>query len=154
FFWKHNVLRFVAPFDHARGPWFYLPGLALGLLPWTLLAPGLVLLLARRTGRAAARRPAELGFVLFSFAWMLLFFSAAGSKRPTWLLPALPPLALALGWYVHACSPRWKALLKRGSRLAAACSGAVLAGGLGVALAATFLHVVKPQVGLTLAGVA
>jgi 4-amino-4-deoxy-L-arabinose transferase-like glycosyltransferase len=152
FFWKHNVVRFLAPFDHARPAWFYLPGLLVGLLPWTLLLPGLVLLLSKRGARAAARRPGALGFVLGSFVWMLLFFSAAGCKRPTYLLPALPPLALALGWYIHVRAPGFSFLCRRGSRLAAASVLVVLIAGLGVALAAMAVQFVKPHVGLALAG--
>ena len=38
FFWEHNILRFVQPFDHQRGVWFYMPVLALGLLPCSLFA--------------------------------------------------------------------------------------------------------------------
>jgi dolichol-phosphate mannosyltransferase len=154
FFWRHNVVRFVAPFDHAGPVWFYLPGLLAGMAPWTLLLPGLALLLARRGARSAARRPGSLGFVLASFAWMLLFFSAAGCKRPTYVLPALPPLALALGWYVGLCAPSWRLLCRRGSRLASAAAVLALAGALGVALTATALAVVKPHAGLTLAGLA
>jgi 4-amino-4-deoxy-L-arabinose transferase-like glycosyltransferase len=154
FFWKHNLVRFVTPFDHARPAWFYLPGLLTGLLPWSLLLPGLGMLLLSRSRRAPARRPAALGVVLFSFAWILLFFSAAGCKRPTYLLPALPPLALALGWYVHVRAPSWRMLCRRGSRLAMAGSVAVLVVLLGISLAATGLNVVKPHAGLALAGLA
>jgi hypothetical protein len=32
----------------------------------------------------------------------LLFFSASGCKRPSYILPAMPPLALALGCYIDA----------------------------------------------------
>ncbi len=154
FFWKHNVVRFLAPFDHARPAWFYFPGLLAGLLSWTLLLPGLAMLLLRRSTRSAVRRPSALGFVLFSFAWMLLFFSAAGCKHPTYLLPALPPLALALGWYVHLRAPSWGELCRRGSRLAMAGASVVLLAGLGVSLTAGLMHVIKPQLALVLAGMA
>src|SRR5262249_36387118 len=40
FFWRHNIVRFVAPFDHEGPPWYYLPGLLVGLLPAALLLPG------------------------------------------------------------------------------------------------------------------
>ncbi len=153
FFWKHNVLRFVAPFDHVQPVWYYLPGLLGGLMPWTLLVPGLALVLLRRSPRSARRRPAALGFFLLSFSWMLLFFSAAGCKRPTYLLPALPPLALALGWYVHLRAPSWRDLCLRGSRLAVASGVVVLLAGLGVSLTAAYLHFIVPQAGLVLAGV-
>jgi hypothetical protein len=85
---------------------------------------------------------------------MLVFFSAAGCKRPTYLLPALPPLALALGWYVHLRAPAWRLLYRRGSRLATTNAVVVVASGLAVALTATALQVIKLHVGLVLAGAA
>src|SRR5262249_6503485 len=39
FFWKHNIERFVTPFDHQEPFWFYLPEILGGMLPWTLLLP-------------------------------------------------------------------------------------------------------------------
>jgi dolichol-phosphate mannosyltransferase len=151
FFWKHNVLRFVAPFDHAEPPWFYLPGLLLGMLPWTLLLPPLALSLFRRL--RPFKPPDEpsnpgvrihtlglengLGFFLVAFLWCLLFFSLAGCKRPSYVLPAMPPLALALGCYLDATLPRERlrragmALLRHGSRLAYHATLLVL--GLGIA---------------------
>ena len=84
FFWRHNVVRFLAPFDHAEPWWFHLPGLLLGMCPWVLLLPGMV-------------RQQSLRFLLLTSGWCLLFFSLAGCKRAVYILPALPPLALALG---------------------------------------------------------
>ncbi len=152
FFWTHNVVRFVAPFDHAKPIWFYLPGLAVGLLPWVLLLPGLAGLLLARGATAGERRPAALGFTLASFAWALLFFSAAGCKRPTYLLPALPPLALALGWYLQQGAPA--ALWRRASLSAGAACAVVLGGGAALALAACWLGVIPPRAGYALAGAA
>jgi dolichol-phosphate mannosyltransferase len=105
FFWRHNLVRYVAPFDHAKPVWFHLPGLLLGMLPWTLLLPGLLRCLARHAARTAARRPAALGFFLLAFVWELLFYSLAGCKRAVYILPALPPLTLALGCYLDAVVP-------------------------------------------------
>jgi 4-amino-4-deoxy-L-arabinose transferase-like glycosyltransferase len=124
FFWFHNVVRFAAPFDHARPIWFYLPQLVLGLLPWTLLLVPLVRLLGRRRWSVASRRPGALGFALVTFAWGLAFFSIAGSKRPVYLVPVLPPLALALGCYLDIAVPRrrlapaWDWLVRHRSALA------------------------------------
>jgi dolichol-phosphate mannosyltransferase len=44
----------------------------------------------------------DLGFILLAGIWSLLFFSAAACKRPCYILPIMPPLALALGCYVAA----------------------------------------------------
>src|SRR5262249_17621370 len=37
FFWFHNVVRFVQPFDHQGPVWQYLPGFLVGMMPWALL---------------------------------------------------------------------------------------------------------------------
>lgn len=103
FFWFHNVKRFAAPFDHAKPVWTYLPQLALGLLPWGLFLLPMIAWLRQRN----ARRPAALGFVLVAFSWGLLFFSLSGSKRPVYLVPLLPPIALALGCVMVRLLPRF-----------------------------------------------
>jgi 4-amino-4-deoxy-L-arabinose transferase-like glycosyltransferase len=119
FFWRHNITRFVAPFDHAEPFWFYLPGLLLGTLPWCLLVPGFVAWLlasngnrnrneapvrqrCKRTCWRAWRRlracPPALGFWILAFAWCMLFFSCSGCKRAVYIVPAFPPLTMVLGW--------------------------------------------------------
>ena len=124
FFWFHNVVRFAQPFDHEGPVWQYMPGLLLGLLPWSLLAVPMVRFLLRKSARKAERRPAALGVFLLCFAWMLLFFSVAGSKRPAYLVPLFPPLALAAGCYLNAVLPRerlataWAAVVRHRSQLA------------------------------------
>jgi hypothetical protein len=55
---------------------------------------------------AAACRPPALGFVLLAGLWCVLFFSLSGCKLPTYILPAFPPLALALGHFVAEQRPR------------------------------------------------
>jgi hypothetical protein len=100
FFWRHNVLRFLTPFDHQEPIWFYLPILLAGLLPGTLLVVGFVRFLLSGDERTARRRCPELGFYLLAGGWCLLFFTLSGSKLPTYVLPAFPPLALALGHYL------------------------------------------------------
>jgi 4-amino-4-deoxy-L-arabinose transferase-like glycosyltransferase len=78
--------------------WFAFAALVGGALPWSLATPW------RRTGRSlhvadSLARPAAstaLGFLLFA----LVFFSLSHSKLVTYVVPALPPLALlaALAW--------------------------------------------------------
>jgi hypothetical protein len=106
FVWTHHIRRFLDPIDHLQPAWYYGPILFLGMMPWTLLLPGFVQHLAGRT--AAPQRTGALGFFLLAGIWCLLFFSASGCKRPSYILPAMPPLALALGCYVDAaCSLGW-----------------------------------------------
>jgi 4-amino-4-deoxy-L-arabinose transferase-like glycosyltransferase len=117
FFWTHNVVRFVAPFDHTEPFWFHLPGLLLGMLPWSLLVPGLVWFYSQRSPGMAAQRPGGLGFLVLAFLSGLLFFSASGCKRAVYILPVLPPLSLLLGHYLTVLMPSRRGLL-RPSRLA------------------------------------
>lgn len=102
FLWQHNVVRFLMPFDHNRPIWYYGPLLLLGLFPASLLlVPFLRFLGAGRAESAAlTHRSPELGFVLLAGSWCVLFFSLSGSKLPTYVLPALPFLCLALGCYL------------------------------------------------------
>src|SRR5262249_53543755 len=85
FLLDHNVRRFTSTVhNHPGAPWYYLPVLLGGLFPWTgLLVPAL-----------AQARPRRDHADLFVLAWLLLpllFFSAAGSRLPGYILPCLPP---------------------------------------------------------------
>jgi hypothetical protein len=105
FLWEHNVLRFVAPFDHLRGVWFYVPIVLFGLLPGTLLlVPFLRFLMTGRSSAADRRTPA-LGFLVAAGGWCLLFFTLSGCKLPTYVLPAFPVLTLTLGYFL--AQSRW-----------------------------------------------
>jgi 4-amino-4-deoxy-L-arabinose transferase-like glycosyltransferase len=127
FLWLHNVARFLTPFDHEKPAWFYLPGLVLGMLPWTLLLIPLLRYLTRSSRRWARRRPAALGFFLLVLLCCLAFFSLSGCKRPAYILPALPALALVLG----TCAARaliWNRRVKLIGGASAAMTLAALAG--------------------------
>jgi 4-amino-4-deoxy-L-arabinose transferase-like glycosyltransferase len=100
FFWEHNVLRFVKPFDHLQPVWYYAPILLGGFLPGVIVAvPYLraVLLTTQPPNHPTTRHG---GFWLLAGGWCMAFFSASGSKLPTYILPAFPPLCLALGEFV------------------------------------------------------
>jgi 4-amino-4-deoxy-L-arabinose transferase-like glycosyltransferase len=100
FLWEHNVVRFLTPFDHQRPIWFYGPVLLFGLLPASLLLfPFVRFLLSADDGVASQRSP-ELGYMLLVAGWCVFFFSMSGCKLPTYVLPAFPPLCLALGSFV------------------------------------------------------
>jgi 4-amino-4-deoxy-L-arabinose transferase-like glycosyltransferase len=107
FLWEHNVVRFLAPFDHLRPIWFYGPILLVGLLPGSLLLPGFIRFLFTGEPQTAQRRGPELGFILLAGGWCVLFFTLSGCKLPTYILPSFPLLALALGYYL--AGTRWEA---------------------------------------------
>jgi 4-amino-4-deoxy-L-arabinose transferase-like glycosyltransferase len=105
FLWHHNVVRFLAPFDHLRPVWFYVPILLAGLLPGSFFLIPFVRFLFSGKRQAFTRRSPALGFTLLAGGWCVFFFSLSGCKLPTYIMPAFPPLALALGYYLVAS--RW-----------------------------------------------
>jgi 4-amino-4-deoxy-L-arabinose transferase-like glycosyltransferase len=105
FLWEHNVVRFLTPFDHQRPVWFYGPVLLLGLFPATLLLVPFARFLLSAEPEMIRQRSSELGFLLLAGGWCVFFFSLSGCKLPTYILPAFPPLCLALGCFV--ASRRW-----------------------------------------------
>ena len=100
FFIEHNLMRFLRPFDHLQPVWFYAPVLLGGLLPGSLFFfPYFRNMLFRFPYRSDAPSAAA-GFWLTAGIWGLAFFSASGSKLPTYILPTFPLLCLALGEFV------------------------------------------------------
>jgi len=105
FFWEHNVMRFLQPFDHLQPVWYYAPILIAGLLPGTVLLCVYLWTLLRGSAAGAARPSAAGGFWLLAGGWCVFFFSCSGSKLPTYVLPAYPFLCLAIGEFV--ARTRW-----------------------------------------------
>jgi 4-amino-4-deoxy-L-arabinose transferase-like glycosyltransferase len=160
FFWTHHVvMRFLRPL-HEEPAWFYLPVLLLGTLPWTLLLPALIRLLLRRSESTARQCKAALGFPLLCCLWCLVFFSAASCKRVGYILPAMPTLALAVGYALDrqlAAGPLTACGFFRGVRAASwpywGAQG-VLAVGIVGALVASSVGLAKPASCLAMAALA
>jgi 4-amino-4-deoxy-L-arabinose transferase-like glycosyltransferase len=104
FFWHEHVERFFTRVHGRYAPWWYfVPVLAGGLLPWTLLAPRA--LAAGTRPRAGARlQPAR---VLWLWAvTIFVFFSASSSKLASYILPVFPALAVLLALAIAQSSAR------------------------------------------------
>jgi 4-amino-4-deoxy-L-arabinose transferase-like glycosyltransferase len=119
FFVKHNLQRFLAPFDHVEPVWYYAPVLLGGLLPATLLIRRFGRWLISGDADAARARTPALGFCLLAGGWCVLFFTLSGSKLPTYILPAFAQLALALGHF-------WSLTPIRGGGWVLGCWGTIL----------------------------
>jgi 4-amino-4-deoxy-L-arabinose transferase-like glycosyltransferase len=118
FLWQHNLQRFLTPFDHLEPVWYYGPILLAGLLPATLWAWPFLRFLASGTEADARRRSPALGFMLLAGGWCVLFFTLSGCKLPTYILPAFPFLALAVGSYLAGSTwaqTRWPSAVAGGS---------------------------------------
>jgi 4-amino-4-deoxy-L-arabinose transferase-like glycosyltransferase len=97
--------------------------LLLGLLPGTLLLVPFLRFLLSSDPIRAERRTVELSFLLLGGGWCLFFFTLSQCKLPTYILPAFPLLALALGHFF--VKSRWHD--SRLPRIAAGAAFIVLA---------------------------
>jgi len=96
FFVGDNVERFATSrFNDPRPPWFYLPIVAGGLLPWTPLMLCGVTPFVGWVTRRWRTTDVTVRLILWS-ALPFLFFTASIGKQPRYILPILPPLALLL----------------------------------------------------------
>jgi 4-amino-4-deoxy-L-arabinose transferase-like glycosyltransferase len=94
FIFQHNFERYLTPvFQHVQPFWFFLPITIAALLPWPVL-----LIPAMQEGLRVIREKSwttSPGFFVACWAFFpVLFFSFSQSKLPSYILPAVPPLAL------------------------------------------------------------
>jgi 4-amino-4-deoxy-L-arabinose transferase-like glycosyltransferase len=94
---QENFSRFIGGSGHSHPIYYYIPYLVSQGLPWALLLPA-VLWSAFGNGPSS---DAKL-FLKIWFAVMLVFFSISVGKRPVYLLPLYPALAiLTAHWFVN-----------------------------------------------------
>ncbi|MDM0034368.1 glycosyltransferase family 39 protein [Variovorax sp. J22P271] len=104
FFIHEHFARYLTKVHQREGAWwYYLPLLLGGMLPWTSALPWLG---PRRDGDAPPRGIAPADFLFVHSVFVLLFFSASGSKLPSYILPMFPALALLIGLRLKQASPR------------------------------------------------
>lgn len=104
----YMVTRFVGVVENQAGPWYYyLPVLIVGAFPWSAFLPSAVVYHARRVRadsrrgvrgdqRRAARRDRRSLLLLVWIGITLLFYSAAGTKLPNYIMPVFPIAAIAI----------------------------------------------------------
>jgi len=106
FFYHEHFKRYLSTW-HNRGQswWYFVPLFLVGALPWLpLLTWGAVQIW--RDGKPAAN---GFSWPRFGVVWMVfifLFFSASGSKLPSYILPMFPVLALLAAWLLERTSNR------------------------------------------------
>jgi 4-amino-4-deoxy-L-arabinose transferase-like glycosyltransferase len=99
FILEQHFGRFLSAAIHPE-PFYYFIPVLLGLfLPWSFLLPWA--LFSRSEGRDPDRT-----FLLIWAGVVLIFFSLSRGKLPTYILPALLPLALLLGRRLHELMSR------------------------------------------------
>jgi 4-amino-4-deoxy-L-arabinose transferase-like glycosyltransferase len=95
FYFVHEHFQRYLSKVHLRyePPWFFVPVLLGGMLPWSAFLP-------RALGSALRAKDERRGETLFLVLWagmVFLFFSLSSSKLIPYILPAVPPLALLIG---------------------------------------------------------
>ena len=116
FFFHEHLDRFSSTTHRREGAWWYfVPILIGGLAPWTLLLAWVLPSMARDLRRkdapidhsASTKKPFHSERLLFVWvAFIFLFFSASGSKLPSYIVPVFPALALLLAPRIARCPPR------------------------------------------------
>jgi 4-amino-4-deoxy-L-arabinose transferase-like glycosyltransferase len=109
FILEHNLARFSTNLYHHPEPfWYYVPVMALALIPWIvfIVAAFVELLRTWWMNRKFSRAESdfELQFNVFAASWLIvpvLFFSISQSKLPGYILPAVPAGAILLADYLH-----------------------------------------------------
>lgn len=98
FFVREHFERFLTE-SHNRGGewWYFVPWFVLGIMPW-LLVWAWTLPRSWRAAPVAANGFSWERFCVVWAAFVFAFFSASGSKLPSYILPMFPALALVLGF--------------------------------------------------------
>jgi 4-amino-4-deoxy-L-arabinose transferase-like glycosyltransferase len=100
FFIHEHVERFLTHEHNRVGPWWYFfPVLIAGVLPWVTLVPSALVqaLRPRVADNAELKRHAQADrFLVIWTVFIFVFFSASGSKLPSYILPMLPALAVLI----------------------------------------------------------
>lgn len=124
FILQHNLARFSTDLYHHEEPfWYYLPVIALGIVPWTVMAIAAYVETIRSwwekrgSDHASTDEEADLTveFRIFACFWLaipILFFSISQSKLAGYILPAIPPAALLLADYLREHFKRDEAIPK------------------------------------------
>lgn len=128
---EHLRRAFVADYSHGEPFYFYLPVIALGLLPWSMLVPFL-------TWRALPQNPARR-YCLIAASVTIVAFSCASAKLIPYILPAIPPLVLLIADGLVSCAwptaesqnllrpPDSRILLEAGPMLSLIGAGVIIA---------------------------
>jgi hypothetical protein len=97
---QENLSRFAGGSGHSHPVYYYIPYLFSQTLPWSLFLPILLWDLFRSGFRARGDR----FFLELWFLVMFAFFSISVGKRPVYLLPLYPAVALLLAAWFYAPS--------------------------------------------------
>ena len=110
FFWDNMVMRFFSSSaDHAAPPWDYAFGIFEVMVPWVVFIPPVIYALARPGGFESPERHRGWQYLVSIVAGPLLLLSIASAKRPGYLLPLMPALAVTIAAWLGSALGRTEA---------------------------------------------
>ena len=106
FFIHEHVERYLSNAEHGWGPYFFVVVAIAGTWPWICFVPMGIRELMRARGcdgetSQSERSPDARGALAFALWWfgiIFVFFSIPRSKLGSYILPAIPPLAIVAGY--------------------------------------------------------
>ena len=163
FFITQNFGRMVGTVNHQQPFWFYIPVVLGGLFPWSLL---LILMaiaplgafaknLAKKSVRLEqieqnkklienrehlSHRTAYLFFMAIWAVFVLVLFSAIKTKLPTYILPALPPIAVLIAAAMAKLEGESREQNKKSSKILIASALLIIATTIGAFCAGSSAH--------------
>ncbi|MGO9453745.1 MAG: phospholipid carrier-dependent glycosyltransferase [Candidatus Binataceae bacterium] len=144
FFFVHEHLqRFVSSQEHGWGPYFFIPIVLGGTWPWLFFVPSGVAI--AREARDSAKTRSALRLLGIWFALIFIFFSIPRSKLGSYILPAIPPIAIVAGFALSRLSVMSEERVARLMRLF------VLVNAIGAATAVVVLIAIRGKIGTALA---
>ncbi len=100
FFYEQQINRFLSHQFNAHNPWFFYPLLILGgLFPWSVF----IVQTSRFAFKEIVKQNQHALPLLFFASWAItttVFFSIPASKLASYIIPALPPIAILLAHYL------------------------------------------------------
>lgn len=116
FFLRENLGRATTAMEnHSGGVWFYPVALLVGTFPWSVLALPLIIAVDRGLSVKRDERPLVLVLGLCWVGLVIVAFTLASTKLPSYITPCHAGAALVYGWYAASIasasctlSARWK----------------------------------------------
>ncbi len=125
FFLEHNLGRATTAMEGHRGPMllFYPAAILVGFFPWSLFAVPVIFDLLRVLAEPRHRRATT--FLVGWVAFVVILFSVAKTKLPSYVTPAYPALAILTANFLMRWSRNESSVACGWMRLAYACGATV-----------------------------
>ena len=146
FFVVHEHLRrFFSSSEHGWGPYFFVPVVIGGAWPWLYFVPAGISSIASASPERRQQEKSALRLLVAWFAVIFVLFSIPRSKLGSYMLPAMPPIAVIAGVALSRIATMGR------ERVANIARGFVLINAIAAAIAIVVLWAIRDRIGAMLA---